>query len=55
MSKFKASADDKFGVAEMMGFVFERVENIVGKGKNASYQHFLLFIQYFQKNLIPGR
>ena len=24
MSKFKASSDDKFGVAEIMGFVFER-------------------------------
>ena len=45
MSKFKASADDKFGVAEIMGFVFERVENIVGKGENAGYQHFLLFIR----------
>ena len=32
MSKFKASADNKLGVAEIMGFVFERVENIVGKG-----------------------
>ena len=27
----------------------ERVENIVGKGENAGYQHFLLFPQYFQK------
>ena len=35
MSNFKASADDKFGVAEIMGFVFEWVENIVGKGENA--------------------
>ena len=25
------------------------VENIVGKGENAGYQHFLLFPQYFQK------
>ena len=23
------------------------VENIVGKGENAGYQHFLLFLQYF--------
>ena len=37
MSKFKASADDKFVVAEKMGFVFERVENIVEKGENAVY------------------
>ena len=26
-----------------------RVENIVGKGENAGYQHFLLFKQCFQK------
>ena len=54
MSRFKASTDDKFGVAEIMGFVFERVENIVGKGENAGYQHFLLFLQCFQKASYPG-
>ena len=53
MSKFNASADDKFGVAEIMGFVFERVENTVGKGENAGYQHFLLFLQCFQKASYP--
>ena len=30
-------------------FVSGRVENIVGKGENADYQHFLLFLQCFQK------
>ena len=54
MFKFKASADDKLGVTEIMGFVFERVENIVGKGENAGYQHFLLFLQCFQKATYPG-
>ena len=29
--------------------VLGRVENIVGKGENAGYQHFLLFPQCFQK------
>ena len=29
--------------------VFDRVENIVEKGENAGYQHFLLFLQCFQK------
>ena len=53
MSKFKASAV-VFGVAEIMGFVFERVENIVGKKENAGYQHFLLFLQCFQKASYPG-
>ena len=30
-----------------------RVENIVGKGENACYQHFLLFPQGFQKLSFP--
>ena len=37
-----------------MIFVFDRVENIVGKGENDGYQHFLLFPQCFQKGLYPG-
>ena len=32
-----------------MEFDKERTENIVGKGENAGYQHFLLFPQCFQK------
>ena len=42
-TKSKALADDNFKVAEMLTFVFDGIENIVGKGKNAGYQHFLLF------------
>ena len=53
MSKFKASADDKFGVAETMEFVFGTVENSVGQGENAGYQHFLLSLQCFQKASYP--
>ena len=34
----------------MMKFFFDRVENIVGKGENAGYQHFLLFPQYFPES-----
>ena len=30
--------------------LLDRVENIVGKGENAGYQHFLLFPQCFQKS-----
>ena len=33
----------------MMIFVFDGIENNVGKGENAGYQHFLLFQQCFQK------
>ena len=42
-SNLKAFADDKIKVLKMMIFLFDRVENIVGKGENAGYQHFLLF------------
>ena len=35
-------------------FVLGRVENIVGKGENAGYQHFLLFQQRFEKPAFPG-
>ena len=34
MLKFKAFADEYFTVAQMMELVFNRVENIVGKGGN---------------------
>ena len=33
--------------------VFDRVENIVGKGEKAGYQHFLLFPQCFEKASFP--
>ena len=42
-SKFKAFADDKIIVTEKLKFVLGRAENIVGKGENAGYQHFLVF------------
>ena len=31
----------------------DRVENIVGKGENAGYQHFLHFPQCFEKAFFP--
>ena len=36
-------------MTQKLKFVLKRVENIVGKGENAGYQHFLLFPQCFQK------
>ena len=30
--------------------LFDKVENTMGKGQNAGYQHFLLFPQYFPKS-----
>ena len=50
----KAFADDKINVAEKLKSVLERVENIVGKGENAGFQHFLLFPQCFQKASFTG-
>ena len=46
--KFKAFAENKMNLNEKLNFDF-RKENIVGKGENAGYQHFLLFPQCFQK------
>ena len=47
-SKLKAFADKKLNVGIIIIYVFDREENIVGKGENASYQHFLLFLKSFQ-------
>ena len=42
-----AFSDNKLRMAVMM-------ENNVGKGENAGYQHFLPFPQWFQKAAVPG-
>ena len=52
-TKLKAFADDNSTLAEKMISVYDRIENIVGKGGNAGYQHFLLFPQSFQKAAFP--
>ena len=41
LSKLKASADDNLNLTKILKFIFEREENIVGKGD------FLLFPQCF--------
>ena len=48
-SKFKAHADDKINAIQNLNFVLGRVENILGKGENTGYHHFLLFPKCFQK------
>ena len=53
-SKLTAFADDKINVNEKFKISLGRVENIVGKGEFAGYQHFLLFIQCFQKPSVSG-
>ena len=52
--KLKAFADDKINANVKLNFGTGRVQNIVGKGENAGYQHFLLFPQCFQKLFFPG-
>ena len=47
--KLKAFADDKLNVARMLISLLHRMENTVGKGENAGYQHFLLFPLCFPK------
>ena len=54
LSKFKALADDSFVVAKTVNFLLDRVGNLAGQGENASYWHFLLFPQYFQKAPFSG-
>ena len=38
----------------MTVFLFDRDENIMGKGENAGYQHFLLFLQCFPEPSFLG-
>ena len=47
----KAFGDDNFSRAHMVQFLFDRLENIVGKGENASNQQFLLIPQCLQTAL----
>ena len=48
------AAIETLNVAKLMIFVSDWVENTVGKGENASYQHFPLFPQCFQKVYFSG-
>ena len=47
--KLKAFEDNRLNMNQKINFVLRRIENIVGKGENADYQHFLVFLQCFQK------
>ena len=52
VTKLRPFAVDESNVAEMTLSLFIRVENTMGKGEHAGYQHFLLFQQCFFKNLL---
>ena len=47
-SKHILLADDKINLTKNLKLDLGRLENNVGKGENAVYQHFLLFPQCFQ-------
>ena len=47
LSNLKSIANDKLNEVRGMEFVFDRTENILGKGKKAGYQHSLLFPKCF--------
>ena len=49
MTKPKAFADDKYNIAKIMIYVYDGVENTVGKGINTGYQHFSPFPTVFSK------
>ena len=53
-SKLKAFADDNLNVNKELKLALGRVENIVGKGENADYQHFLLFHNVFKRLYFQG-
>ena len=47
LSKLIAFVNNKSNDTQTIEFVFHREENIVRKGENAGYQHFLLFPHCF--------
>ena len=46
LTQLKVFADNKLNIFKMTISLYNRVENTVGKGENADYQHFLLFSQF---------
>ena len=53
-AKLKAFADDNLIIFKTIKFKLKRVQNIVGKGENAGYQHFLLFPRCFYRPSSSG-
>ena len=52
LSNLKAFADNNLDMTQIMEFVINWEENILGKEENAGYQHFLLFPKCFQNAFI---
>ena len=51
-TKLKAFADDKMNAPKMIIYLFNLVENTVGKGENAGYRTFFSFSHCVFKRLI---
>ena len=49
-TNIKAFTEEKLNLARMRVSLFEQIENSVGKGGNAGYQHFLLLSQCIEKS-----
>ena len=49
LTKLKAFTDYKLNVARMMISLLDTVGSTLGKGENAGYQQFLVFLQCFPK------
>ena len=47
-TNLRAFAEDKLNVTKIMISLYDRVENTVGKGENAGYQHFSISHSVFQ-------
>ena len=52
--EFVCESEDNIVRIGIFFFFFENYGNIVGKGENADYKHFLLIPQYFQKPSSSG-
>ena len=51
----KAFAKDRIDESERLKFVSRMIQNNVGKGENADYQHFLLSYNVFMYKVIESR
>ena len=54
-TKLKAFADDKLDITKMIISVFDRVENIVGKGKISCTSNFFFSHNFFKRLLFQRR
>ena len=56
-SKVEAFPDERINVTKNLDLLWGRVENILGKGQNYGYQHFLLFPQKatFSRSVLCGK